>query len=90
MTSADRFIGTAPCPLCGAPARVSVSKKLLSVLTCPTPLEGGCSIQLFARHNRSDQLIRDRVAAAPVPANDPEPPPAPAKKSRGWFGFGDD
>lgn len=91
MTSADRLIGTAPCPLCGAPARVTLSKKLLPVLTCPAPGEGGCSLQLFARGNRSDQLLRDRVSAAPVPANQPEPPePAPARKSRGWFGFGDD
>ena len=91
MSSPDRLIGSAPCPLCGAPARVSLSKKSLAVLTCPTPIEGGCAIQLFARHNRSDQLLRDRIAATPTPANAPEPPPAaPARKSRGWFGFGDD
>lgn len=83
----DRFIGSAPCPLCGATARVSVSRKLLAVMTCPTPIEGGCSIQLFTRSNRSDQLLRDRIAAAPPPVNTPEPAPT---KRRGWFGFGDE
>lgn len=93
-TPADKLVGTAPCPLCGAPARVTVSKKFLTVLTCSAPIEGGCFLQLFTRSNRSDRLLRDRVTATPTPANAPEPAPAApaaaAPKSRSWFGFGDD
>ena len=77
---ANESIGTAPCPLCGKPARVTVSKAGLCVLTC-----NRCHCQLFTRSDVSDSALRDRVTAPPKPepepaqpARLPEPEPPPA------------
>lgn len=78
---ANESIGTAPCPLCGKPARVTVSRAGLTVLTC-----NRCHCQLFARSDVSDGALRDRVTApakaAPVdPDPAPETPPAVPKEA---------
>ncbi len=51
------LIGKASCPLCGSKkARVTLSKAGLSVLTC-----NSCNCQLFARSDRSDELLRAQL-----------------------------
>lgn len=73
---AAALLGHASCPLCGGRSRVTLSKNKLPVLTC-----SHCGIQLFARSERSDELIRDRLeteappAPEPVRTADPEPEP---------------
>lgn len=75
-------LGDAHCPLCGCfGARVSLSKNGLAVLTCNSSKCRG--MQMFARSPGSDEMIRDRISAAPAPAPETEPqpqaePPAPA------------
>lgn len=65
-------IGPATCPLCGGTASVSLSKKLLPVLTC-----NGCNIQMFARSDRSDDLVRKLLKPkAEAPAAAPSAPAA--------------
>ena len=69
-------IGAIRCPLgCGAMARVSVSKKQLSCVTC-----NGCNSQTFTRSDRSDELVRARIkpVEAPAPVAAPSPLPVPA------------
>jgi hypothetical protein len=74
-------IGPATCPLCRGRARVSLSSKGLPVLTC-----NGCNIQLFARSDRSDDLVRalllpaDAPALTPAPVAEPEAKPVAASK----------
>lgn len=65
-------IGKARCPLCASEkATLSLSKKGLACLTCM-----GCSCQIFARSERSDEKLR----ALAIGAKPPEAPPAPASK----------
>lgn len=72
-------IGPATCPLCRGRARLSLSASQLPVLTC-----NGCNIQLFARSDRSDDLLRKLLIAdadpapAPAPTTSPAPAPTPA------------
>lgn len=60
---ANERIGTAPCPLCGRAAGVTVSKSGLTVLTC-----NRCHCQLFTRSDASDGYLRDRITPAALPA----------------------
>ncbi|KQW76594.1 hypothetical protein [Methylibium sp. Root1272] len=72
---AAESIGRCTCPLCRSDrARLSLAKSGLPVLTC-----NGCNIQLFARSDRSDELVRALIVheAPPPPADDPPAPPAP-------------
>lgn len=76
MTQPDRFVGNAPCPLCGSTkARVNVTKSGLTCLTC-----NSCNCQLFTRSDRSDELLRALILRAPdpAPATEPEAKPAPS------------
>lgn len=69
---ASELIGPARCPLCGGKARLGLAKTLLPVLTC-----NGCNIQLFARSDRSDTLLRGNLLAPETAATtEPEKPPA--------------
>lgn len=71
---ANEAIGRAPCPLCALPARVTVSKAGLTVLTC-----NRCNCQLFTRSDQSDERLRRRLLPDEVPpAVDPAPVPEPA------------
>jgi len=64
-------IGIARCPLCGSlKARLSLSRSLLPVLTCSS-----CQAQVFARGDRSDELMRALLVEAPAPAVKVEAPP---------------
>jgi hypothetical protein len=67
-------IGPATCPLCRGRSRVSLSSKGLPVLTC-----NGCNIQLFARSDRSDDLVRALLLPADTPAPAPAPEPKPVE-----------
>ena len=79
------LIGYARCPLCESDkARLSVSKSNLAVLTC-----NACIVQVFARSDRADDLLRARLVpvAPPVASVSPAPtiasvpvPDAPKKK----------
>lgn len=81
-------IGKAKCPLCSSPrATVKLSTRGLACLTCL-----GCSCQIFARSERSDEALRACIvgakpaAAAAAPAapevkdgvREGEPAPVPA------------
>lgn len=93
------LIGAGRCPIgCGSEkARYTLSAKKLAVGTC-----NACNTQVFARSDRSDEILRRNIkteaappadpAPAPAPAvlpppTDPAPPPAPAKPAR-KFGWG--
>lgn len=68
-------VGPARCPVCNsAKARLTVSKQNLVVLTCNT-----CNCQVFARSDRSDELLRARLVTAGEPAASPAAASAPAK-----------
>lgn len=63
-------IGQGTCPVCTSPkARFTLSKKQLVCVTCDA-----CNVQVFARSDRSDQLLRLLIKpdqaepAAPAPA----------------------
>lgn len=74
---ASEKIGACTCPLCGGNARLGLAKTQLPVLTC-----NGCNIQLFARSDRSDGLLRALIRPEKAEPAAPEPPaPAPAKKA---------
>ena len=84
------LIGAGRCPIgCGSTkARYTVSAKQLAVGTC-----NACNCQVFARSDRSDELLRaniiksDPAPADPAPAQPPAPalPADPPKKKRiGW------
>jgi hypothetical protein len=90
------LIGVGRCPIgCGSTkARYTLSRKQLAVGTC-----NACNTQVFARSDRSDEVLRANIikadpAPADPPAADPAPslpadPPAdpPKKKSIGWGMF---
>lgn len=69
------LIGTGRCPVgCGsAKARYTLSAKKLAVGTC-----NACNCQVFARSDRSDELLRANIVATGAPAPAPEPSTAPA------------
>lgn len=82
---AGRFIGTGRCPIgCGShKARYTLSKSDLAVGTCNT-----CNTQVFARSDRSDEVLRANIEhdadGKPVggaPAPTPAPTPAPVAKN---------
>jgi hypothetical protein len=57
-------IGVGSCPVCNSNrAHFTVSKKQLVCVTCNT-----CNIQIFARSDRSDELLRARIKPAETPA----------------------
>lgn len=82
-------IGKARCPCCNSPeALASVMATQRVCITCNV-----CKFQGFARGDRSDELLRARIAGAlpadelaaapaaapaPAPARAPAPAPAPA------------
>lgn len=74
--TADRIeVGKCRCPLCrNEKAAVRVNVKQLAYIMC-----NACNTQIQARSERSDELIRALVLAAPAkePAPAPEPKPAP-------------
>jgi hypothetical protein len=87
---AGQSIGTGRCPIgCGShKARYTVSKSLLAVGTCNT-----CNTQVFARSDRSDEVLRANIThdaegkpvsgKAPAPAVDKAPAsPAAAPPAR--------
>jgi len=93
------LIGTGRCPIgCGSTkARYTLSAKKLTVGTC-----NSCNTQVFARSERSDEILRANIAPAagapapaPAPVADPppapapaaDPPPAPARKRISWGMF---
>lgn len=64
-------IGQGSCPVCGSPkARYTLSKKQLICVTCDA-----CNVQVFARSDRSDQLLRQLIK--PDQVSEPAPPAAP-------------
>lgn len=89
------LIGTGRCPIgCGShKARYTLSAKNLAVGTC-----NACNCQVFARSDRSDELLRANIITdkpapapsdptpAPAPQADPpaDPVPPPQKKRIGW------
>lgn len=79
---ADR-IGPATCPVCKAEALASAMKTGRVCITC-----NRCKAQLFARGDRSDELLRAYIVGAlpadpPAPGPAPAPAPAPAAKPAG-------
>lgn len=74
---AAALLGHAACPLCGGQSRVTLSKNKLPVLTC-----SHCGIQLFARSERSDELIRDRIEQPAGPVREGQLPTAEAEPVR--------
>jgi hypothetical protein len=57
-------IGVGSCPVCNSgKAHFTVSKKQLVCVTCNT-----CNTQIFARSDRSDELLRARIKPAETPA----------------------
>lgn len=62
------------CPICGGTARWSVMKTGRVSIT-----HGACGVQVFARGDEADELMRDRfIGAAPNVTNVREPAePAP-------------
>lgn len=72
MATAEK-VGPATCPLCRKTARVSLMKTQLVCLTC-----NSCNMQLFARSDRSDELVRALIIAEPPKADEAAPPAAPA------------
>lgn len=87
------LIGTGRCPIgCGSTkARYTLSAKGLAVGTC-----NSCNAQVFARSERSDEVLRANITPthAPAPSADPaptpvappaaDPPPASPRKTIGW------
>lgn len=81
--------GRGRCPVCDSPrARFGITARGLLCVTCDA-----CNCQVFARSERSDDLLQARIAAepaapaaapaaAPMPA--PVPAPAVAAKRPGW------
>src|SRR4051812_33956609 len=66
------LIGLCACPLCGSKrAKLTLAKSGLPVLTC-----NACNSQSFARSDRSDMLMRERLVPAEKPAADPVREPA--------------
>lgn len=91
------LIGTGRCPIgCGSSkARYTLSAKSLAVGTC-----NACNCQVFARSDRSDELLRANIvrdtpapasaagdAPPPAPAPAPEPDNTPQKRRIGWGMF---
>lgn len=79
---AAELIGRCKCPLCGSgKAKLTLAKSGLPVLTC-----NGCNTQMFARSDRSDELMRAHIvkdaeplpAPTAAPAREPAPAPVPA------------
>lgn len=65
-------IGLGSCPVCASPkAHFTVSKKQLVCVTC-----NGCNFQGFARSDRSDELLRARLAPAVAEPAPVQPAPA--------------
>lgn len=64
------LIGTGRCPIgCGSTkARYTLTVKNLACGTC-----NACNTQVFARSDRSDEVLRANIIPAAAPA---EPPPA--------------
>lgn len=73
----EKDIGRCRCPVCrSTSARLGLSGKGLTYVTC-----NACNVQIFARSERSDELLRglhlaDAPSDAPAPA--PGAPPAQA------------
>lgn len=62
-------IGAGVCPVCAShKAQFSVTKKQLVCVTC-----NACNFQGFARSDRSDELLRAKIKAAPVQPDTAEP-----------------
>lgn len=90
MAARENEIGRCQCPVCTSRrARLRVNVKGLAYVTCDT-----CNCQVFARSDRSDQLLRetyisDGQAGAdegkPAPPSDLTPVAAAAKQSWGAF-----
>lgn len=54
-------IGKGSCPCCGSQSAIfKVSSKQLAYVTC-----NACNFQGFARSDRSDEKLRERIAKAP-------------------------
>jgi hypothetical protein len=93
MAGEDREIGLCRCPVCGSDrGRLKVSKKSLAYIVC-----SACHVQVFARSDHSDSLLRGfgiakPAAAAPTPepapvvkpGPTPAPEPAPKKSEPAW------
>lgn len=80
--SESKTIGAGRCPCCGSlKARFTVSKSQLAVVTC-----NACNFQGFSRSDRSDELLRANIQAAPVAVqSEPvavQPATAPAAKAK--------
>ncbi len=75
MAARANALGRGRCPLCdNRRASLTFSVKNLACLTC-----NACNTQVFARSDRSDELLRGLILPAePVPAPIPAPEPAPA------------
>lgn len=72
--AADRDIGRCKCPVCQSDrAHLRVSSKGLAYVVC-----NSCQAQVFARSDRSDELLRAMHRPEPDPIGDPAPTPAPA------------
>ena len=54
-------VGDGKCLLCGGPVVVKATGKGHLVYTCPTPADGGCGCQVFARYAKSDALLAKLV-----------------------------
>ena len=78
MAARANALGRGRCPLCdNRRASLSFSVKNLACLTC-----NACNTQVFARSDRSDDLLRalilpPEVEATPIPAAIPAPAPIP-------------
>lgn len=90
MASAQQ-IGRGRCPVCAfGRARFAVSAKQLACMTCD-----GCNLQIFARSDRSDDMLRKLIVPG-LPVHeiepktpDPEPaPPIPTVPPRERVGWG--
>lgn len=67
--SETQKIGTGVCPVCTSnKAQFTVTKKQLVCMTC-----NACNCQIFSRSDRSDELLRARIKAAPVQPDTSEP-----------------
>lgn len=77
MADDSKVIGKGACPVCSSmKATFTLSKKGLVCCTCMA-----CSCQVFARSERSDELLRKRIEGAPAPKPaDPAPPKAKDKE----------
>jgi hypothetical protein len=82
MTARENEIGRAQCPVCRSPrARLRVSAKGLAYLVCDA-----CNAQVFARSDRSDELLRAMHKPEPVPESAPAAAPQQAQQPArpGW------